>query len=151
MIFQIGTRGRIIALTTAMFLSIPSLAIAQTIPSVNSSPRIRDSQIFPYLLDNPNENSLVRVRCLSSDRHQVDRKRQIIRDRLLQPTIGDRNYTVTIEVEGSCRHLKIHVPDDSDFSDVPVYDPYLNNNHTESDDPWLTREGSGWYWLLHRR
>ncbi|MCF2149701.1 hypothetical protein IQ276_025365 [Desmonostoc muscorum LEGE 12446] len=50
-IFQIGTRGRIIALTTAMFLSIPSLAIAQTTPSVNSSPTIRDSQILPYLLD----------------------------------------------------------------------------------------------------
>ncbi|MEH2069911.1 MAG: hypothetical protein V7K47_17415 [Nostoc sp.] len=149
-IYKIGRTKRIIALTTTVFLSIPSLAIAQTIPAANPSPAFDNSQIIPYLLDNPNENSLVKVRCLSTDRHQVNRKRQMIRERLLQPTVGDRNYTVTIEVEGSCRNLKVHVQNDSDFSDVPVYHPYSNNNSTDFDDSWL-REGSGWYWLLHRR
>lgn len=140
-------RGKIIALTTTMFLSITSLASAQT---ANSYRTIRDSQILPYLLDNPSENSLVRVRCLSRDRQQVDRKRQSIRDSILQPTRGDRNHTVTIEVEESCRNFRIRSQDDSDFSDIPVHYPYLDDNHAEFDDSWLTREGSGWYWLLRQ-
>ncbi|WP_392532943.1 hypothetical protein [Nostoc sp. C117] len=144
-------RGRIIALTTTIFLFIPSLANGQTARPNNRNPTIHDSQILPYLLNNPNENSLVRVRCLSTDSPQLDSKRQIIRDSLLQPTLSDRNYAVTIEVNESCRNLRINVQDDSDFSDVSIYHPDLNNNHNEFDDSWLTREGSGWYWLLHPR
>lgn len=133
-------RGNIIILTTTMFLSITSLASAQT---ANPSRTIRESQILPYLLDNPNENSLVRVRCL-----YIDRKRQSIRDNILQPTPSDRNHTVIIEVEGSCRNFRIRSQNDSDFSDVPAYHPYLDDNHADFDDSWLTRKGSGWYWLL---
>ncbi|MEH1968153.1 hypothetical protein [Nostoc sp.] len=139
--------GKLIAFTTTIFLSITSLASAQT---ANSSCTIHDSQILPYLLDNPNENSLVRVRCLSRDRQEVDRKRQNIRNSILQPTFGDRNHTVTIEVEESCRNFRIRSQDGSDFSDVPMYHPYSDENHAEFEDSWLTREGSGWYWLLHQ-
>ncbi|MHC5848784.1 hypothetical protein [Nostoc sp.] len=138
-------RGKIIALTTSMFLSITSLASAQT---ANPSHTIHDSQILPYLLDNPNENSLVKVRCLSKDRQEVDRKRQSIRDSILQPTPSDRNHTVIIQVEGSCRNFRIRSQDNSDFSDVPADHLYLDDNHADFDDSWLTRKGSGWYWLL---
>jgi len=151
MIFQIAKRGRIIGLTTAMFLSIQFVATAETTPPVKSSPTIRDSQILPYLLDNPNENLLVRVRCSPTDRHEIERKRQIIREQLLQSNYGHRNYTVTIELEASCHNLQIHIPDDSDFSDVPVSHPYFNSDRTQLHDSWLTRKGSGWYWLLRPR
>ncbi|BAY09047.1 hypothetical protein [Calothrix sp. NIES-2098] len=130
------TGARIITLSTILLLSVTSLASAET-------PRNRDSQILPYLLDNPNDNSLVRVRCVSSHRQQVDRNRRIIRDSLLRPSQSD-DRTVTIEIEGNCQNLKIRVDDDAQFSDIPVYNPDL-------DDSWLTRKGSGWYWFLHRR
>lgn len=128
--------AKIITLSTILLLSLTSVASAET-------PRIRDSQILPYLLDNPNENSSVRVRCIPNDRQQVDRNRRIIRDSLLHPSQSD-NQTVTIEIEGSCRNLKIRVDDDSQFPDFPVYHPDL-------DDSWLTRKGSGWDWFLRRR
>lgn len=129
--------ARIITLSTILLLSVTSLANAET-------PRIRDSQILPYLLDNPNDNSLVRVRCVPNDRQQVDRNPRIIRDSLLRPSQSNQTETVTIEIEGDCRNVKIRVHDDSEFSDLPDYNPDL-------DDSWLTRKGSGWYWFLHRR
>jgi hypothetical protein len=129
--------ARIITLSTIMLLSVTSLASAET-------PRIRDSQILPYLLDNPNDNSLVRVRCVPSDRQEVERNRRMIRDSLLRPTQSDRNQAVTIEIEGSCQNVKIRVHDDSQFSDFP-------DNNPDLEDSWLTRKGSGWYWFLHGR
>lgn len=153
-IFKLG--GKISTLSTILLLCVTSLASAET-----PSRTIRDSQILPYLLDNPNDNSLVRVRCVSKSKQEIDSKRRIIRDSLLRSDVGDvyrqaalrlRNETVTIEIEGSCRNVKIRVQDGSDFSDYPNYNPHLNDNHTEFEDSsWLTREGSGWYWLLHRR
>lgn len=141
------TSGRIMTLSTILSLCITSLASAET-----PSRTIRDSQILPYLLDNPNDNSLVRVRCVSKSQHKEERKRRIIRDSLLRSDVGDRNETVTIEIEGSCRNVKIRVQDGSDFSNYPNYNPHLDDNHTEfKDSSWLTREGSGWYWLLHHR
>jgi hypothetical protein len=137
-------RGGIIALSTILCLSITSLAIAQT-----PERKIRHSPILPYLLDNPNDSSTVRVRCLPRERHQADSQRRMIRDSLLQPNLGDRLWrgaahreqhrqnTVTIEIEGSCRNVRVHLQDDSDSS--------------EFDDDWLNREGSGWYWLRNRR
>ncbi|MDZ7957707.1 MAG: hypothetical protein RMY34_07350 [Aulosira sp. DedQUE10] len=136
----------IIPLTTTLLLSVTSLASAQT-------PTIRGSQILPYLLDNPNESSLVKVRCVPSDRQEGDRNRRMIRDTLLRPTQSDvsrqaasglRNQTVTIEIEGSCRNVRIRVPDDTQFFDFPIDNPDL-------EDSWLNREGSGWYWFLHRQ
>lgn len=132
---------RIVILSVTLLLSVTAFANAQT-----PSRRIRDSQILPYLLDNPNDNSLVKVRCVSRERQEVDRSRGIIRDHLLRPTLGDR---VTIEIEGNCQNVKIRVEDDSQSPDFPVYNPYLDNYHPGFDDSWLTREGSGWYWLLH--
>ncbi|MDZ8055463.1 MAG: hypothetical protein RMX68_000785 [Aulosira sp. ZfuVER01] len=126
--------ARIITLSTILLLSVTSLASAQT-------PRMRDSPILPYLLDNPNDNSLVKVRCVP--RQEVNRNRRIIRDSLLRPTQSD-NQTVTIEIEGNCENVRIRVHDDSQSSDFPVYNPDL-------EDSWLTRKGSGWYWFLHRR
>ncbi|BAY20595.1 hypothetical protein NIES2100_03370 [Calothrix sp. NIES-2100] len=127
--------ARIITLSTILLLSVSSLASADT-------PRIRDSQILPYLLDNPNENSLVRVRCVPSHSQNVDRNRRIIRDSLLRPTQSD-NQAVTIEIEGNCENVRIRVHDDSQFSDFPRENPDL-------EDYWLNRQGSGWYWFLHR-
>lgn len=127
--------ARIITLSTILLLSVTSLANAET-------PRIRDSQILPYLLDNPNDNSLVRVRCAPSHRQQGDRNRRIIRDSLLRPSQSDQTETVTIEIEGDCRNVKIRVHDRTQFSDFPV-------EHPDLEDSWLTRKGSGWYWFLH--
>ena len=138
--------GRILALSTTLLLSATSLASAQ-MPSRS----IRNSPILPYLLDNPNYNSLVRVRCVSRDRQEVHQKRRIIRDSLLRPNIGDRNDTVTIEIEGSCRNVRIHVQDDSDSANYPDYNPYLDDDRVDSDDSWLTRPGSGWDWLLRHQ
>ncbi|OUL22614.1 hypothetical protein BV372_30375 [Nostoc sp. T09] len=129
--------ARIITLSTILLLSVTSLASAQT-------PRIRDSQILPYLLDNPNDNSLVKVRCVPSDRQEAQRNRRMIRDSLLRPAQGNHNETVTIEIEGSCRNVRIRVQDDSQFSDFPIDNPDL-------EDSWLTRKGSGWYWFRHHR
>ncbi|MBE9052358.1 hypothetical protein IQ243_18375 [Nostocales cyanobacterium LEGE 11386] len=136
----------IIVLSTTLLLSVTSVVNAQT-----PFRRIRDSQILPYLLDNPNHNSWVRVRCVPSHEQELDKKRDIIRDRLLRPNVGDRNGTVTIEIEGSCRDVRIRVQDESDFLDYPVYNPYIDGNHDDFGDSWLTRPGSGWYWLLQRQ
>ncbi|QIR39977.1 hypothetical protein HCG51_26920 [Tolypothrix sp. PCC 7910] len=127
--------AKIITLSTTLLLSISSLASAQT-------PTIRDSQILPYILDNPNENSLVRVRCVPNYRQDAERNRRIIRDTLLRPTQSEQ--TVTIEIEGSCRNVRISIPEDTQFFDFPV-------NNSDLDNSWLTRPGSGWYWFHHGR
>ncbi|OUL23664.1 hypothetical protein BV378_20815 [Nostoc sp. RF31YmG] len=129
--------ARIITLSITLLLSVTSLASAQT-------PRIRNSQILPYLLDNPSDNSLIKVRCVPSDRQEAQRHRRIIRDSLLRPTQGDPNETVTIEIEGSCRNVRIRVQNDSQFSDFPI-------DNSDLDDSWLTRKGSGWYWFQDHR
>lgn len=127
--------ARIISLSTIFWLSITSLANAGT-------PRIRDSSVLPYLLDNPNDSSVVRVRCLPSHKQEVERNRRIIRDSLLRPNQSD-NQIVTIDIERNCQNLRIRVHEDHQFSDFPDYDPDL-------EDSWLTRKGSGWYWFFHR-
>lgn len=132
----------IIAVGASMWIFLPSLANADT-------PRrtIRDSQILPYLLDNPNDNPAVRVRCWP--RHKQERERADIRNHLLQSNSGTQtSETVTIEITGSCRNVKIRVQNDASFDNEPVYNPYLDENHPNYDDSWLTRKGSGWYWLL---
>lgn len=146
---KIPRRTRILTLSTILLLSATFLVTAQTPSSANPKPN-QDAEILPYLLDNANDNSVVRVRCLGQQRQELNRSRQIIRDSLLQPNLGERHQTVTIKVEGSCRNVRIRLPDDAKFSDFPVSNPYLDNNHPESNDSWLSREGSGWYWLLHR-
>ncbi|MBD2386889.1 hypothetical protein [Cylindrospermum sp. FACHB-282] len=130
--------GRIIALSTILCLSITSLAIAQT-----PDRKIRNSQILPYLLDNPQDNSTVRLRCLPRERQEADRQRRIIRDSLLLPTPSYPQNTVTIEIEGNCRDVRIRVQGGSEFSDPSIYHP------SEFDNDWLTRPGSGWYWHRH--
>lgn len=115
-------KGEIIFTSAILLLLTPSVASAET-------PRI-----LPYLLEN-HQNPSVRVRCLSSQ------KREVIRDHLLQPPQSDvwpqeaeilhTADTVTIDIAGSCRRVKIRVQDEASF-----------------DDYWLTRKGSGWYWLL---
>ncbi|BAZ48632.1 hypothetical protein NIES4103_12400 [Nostoc sp. NIES-4103] len=135
--------GGMIALSTMLLLSVTSLASAQT-----PSRTIDNSRILPYLLDNSNDNSLMRVHCVSKDHKQVNKRRRISRDHLLTPNVD----AVTIEIEGSCQNVRIRVQDDSDFADYPAYNPHLDDNDIPFDDSsWLTREGSGWYWLLHRR
>lgn len=129
--------GRIIVLTTTLLLTVTPLASADT---PNRS--LRDSQIFPYLLDNPHQNSVVRVRCLPKFRQERDRKRSLIRDTLLTPAAED-NQTITIEIEGNCRRFRI-LPEDYHYFDEPV-------EHHESGDTWLTRKGSGWHWLLRNQ
>ena len=140
--------GGMIALGTMLLLSVTSNASAQT-----PYRTIDDSRILPYLLDNSNDNSLVRVHCVSKDHKQVNRKRRIIRDHLLRPNVGgNENDTVTIEIQGSCQNVRIRVQEDSDFADYPAYNPHLDDNHAAFDNSsWLTREGSGWYWLLRHR
>ncbi len=145
----LGTR--ILTVSTTLLLSATFLAAVPTPSSANPAPTIRDSQILPYLLDNPHNNSVVKVRCIPQQSQEVDRNRRFIRDSLLQSNSGNSNQNITVEIEGSCRNLRIRVPDDTKFSDFPVYNPYLDRNYPESNDSWLTRESSGWYWLLHRR
>ncbi|MBD2345562.1 hypothetical protein [Anabaena subtropica] len=138
--------GRIIATSTALLLTITPLARAET-----PTRSIRESGVLPYLLDNPHNNSLVQVRCVPRFRQEVNRERSMIRDSLLRPNVSDRYDTVTIEIAGSCRHVKIRVQNDSDYSDYPVYNPYSDQHHREFGDDWLTREGSGWHWLLRNK
>jgi hypothetical protein len=156
--------GRIIALSTTLFLSVTPLAVAKTATSVGMptktplpvtpSLKISDSPIFPYLLDDANNNSVVRVRCVYRNRQErnfkrsqvdVDAKRRLVRKYLLQPIPHNLNTPVTVEIGGSCRDVQIRVEDDWDF---PVNDPYFHNNNADFDESWLTREGSGWYWML---
>jgi hypothetical protein len=155
---KIPRRTKIFTLSTILLLSATFLATAETPSFANPARPSRDSQILPYLLDNPNDNSVVRVRCVGQHRQEFNTNRRLIRDSLLQPNLGDRSanalgdrhQTVTIKIEGSCRNVRIRVPDDAKFSDFPVSNPYLDDHHPESNDSWLNREGSGWYWLLHR-
>lgn len=146
-------RGGIILISASILLLLPSLASADTPRRSN-----HNSQILPYLLDNPNANPAVRVRCWPSQRQEVERERSEIRNHLLQSNSGDvwrqeaellrTSDTVTIEIEGSCRNVKIRVQDNASFDDYPVYNPYLDEHHSNLDDSWLTRKGSGWHWLL---
>ena len=131
-------------MSASMLLLLPSLASADTPRRSN-----HDSQVLPYLLDNPNTNPGVRLRCLPRYRQKLERERGEIRNYLLQSDSGSLNTdTVTIEIAGSCRHIKIRVQNDASFDDYPVYNPYLDEHHTNFDNSWLTRKGSGWYWLL---
>ena len=124
-------RGITITLSTILLLSITSVANAQ-----KQSRPMRDSQILPYLLDNPHENSSVRVRCSTTHKQEKHQRRSIIRDSLLQAN----SNTVTIEIEGSCHNVRIITPEASEFL-----------SPSEFNDDWLIREGSGWNWLLHNR
>jgi hypothetical protein len=137
--------GGIMTLSVTLFLTMTSLVSAET-----PSRSIRDSQILPYLLDNPHDNSLVRVRCVSRTRQEVNKKRSVIRDSLLRPNISNSEI-VTIEIAGSCRNVRIRVQDDSDYTNYPIYSPDLDEHDGELDDSWLTREGSGWNWLLRNQ
>jgi hypothetical protein len=132
--------NQLIILGASLLLFVPSLANAE-IPKHPA----RDSQVLPYLLENPNNDSLVRVRCVSSHKQEVNRQRAAIRDYLLQQ--HETSDTVTIEITGSCRDVKIRVQND----DYPVYNPDLDEYQSNFDDYWLTRKGSGWYWLLRHR
>ncbi|AFY45430.1 hypothetical protein Nos7107_4912 [Nostoc sp. PCC 7107] len=124
-----------------MLLLVPALANAE-IPKHT----LQNYQFLPYLLDSSDQNSTVRVRCLSRP------KQAAIREYLLQPYESNSTTdTVTIEITGSCRHLKIRVEDEARFDDYPAYNPYLDEHHTNFDDSWLTRKGSGWHWLLRHR
>jgi hypothetical protein len=165
---QLG--GRIIALITTLFLSVTPLAVAKTAKTATSveiptktplpatpSLKISGSLIFPYLLDNANNNLLVKVRCVNRNMQErnfkrsqvdVDVKRHLVKKYLLQPPPHNQNTPAIVEIEGSCRDVQIRKSDDSHFWDSPVYNPYFYNN-PDFDDRWLTREGSGWYWLLH--
>jgi len=137
----------IIAVGVSMLLLLPSLANADT-----PKRTIRDSQVLPYLLDNPHTNPTVKVRCWPNHRQERERERAEIRNHLLQSNSGDRTAdTVTIDIEGSCRNVKIRVQDDASFDDESVYHPDLDEHHPNVDDSWLTRKGSGWYWLLRHR
>lgn len=145
-LFSVGVMnnrlGRIIVLSTTLFLTITPLAMAQT-----PHRSIHESGILPYLLDNPQDNSLVRVRCVPRFRREADRERRIIRDSLLQPNVD----AVTIEIEGSCRNVRVRVQDGDDGADYPLYNPYLDQHHRDFEDGWLTREGSGWRWFLRNQ
>ncbi len=129
--------GKIVVLSTTLFLTITPVAMAQT-----PHGSIRESGILPYILDNPQDNSLVRVRCVPRFGREADRERRMIRDSLLQPNVSDRHNTVTIEIAGSCRNVRIRVQDD-----YPLYSPYLDQHHQDFEDGWLTRQGSGWRWF----
>ena len=97
----------------------------------NSPHIISDSQILQYIIDNPNSNnSVIRIRCFTHSQER-ETKLSLIRDRLLQTP----NY-ITIEVEGSCRNVKIRFPNNSYTDYKPIYEDY-----------WLYRQGSGWDWL----
>ncbi|WP_017654220.1 hypothetical protein [Fortiea contorta] len=135
---------KIFHLGTTLLLSAAVFTTASTPSSANPARTNRDSQILPYLLDQPHDNSVVRVRCAPQEQKDGNRHRRLIRESLLQPNWGDRQQNITIEVAGSCRHVKIQVRDDAQFSDFPV-------DHPEFNDSWLTRRGSGWYWLLRDR
>lgn len=129
---------KIIFISASMLLLFPSLASADT-----PKPKIHNSQVLPYLLDNANTNPVVRVRCLPKYGQQTKRDRAEIRNYLLQSNSGTLNAdTVTIEIAGNCRYVKIGVQDDASFNDYPVYNPNFDDNS------WVTRKGSGWYWLL---
>jgi hypothetical protein len=133
-----STTGLIITLGTTILLSTTSLVNAQI------SPKIRDSQILPYLLENPQNNSLLRVRCLSQASQEIDSHRRVIRDSLLQ-SHEDNHHTITVEIQGSCRQVNIFVQDESEVFAPSIYYPAEFNNN------WLNRQGSGWYWLQHHR
>ncbi|GBE94380.1 hypothetical protein [Nostoc cycadae] len=133
--------NKIMFTSAIMVLLVPALANAE-IPKHTP----QNSELLPYLLDSPDQNSTVRVRCLSRLRQAA------IREYLLKPYESNSTAdTVTIEIAGSCRHLKIRVEDDVSFDDYPVDNPYLDEHHTSFNDSWLTRKGSGWHWLLHHR
>ncbi|MBE9205555.1 hypothetical protein IQ244_03330 [Nostoc sp. LEGE 06077] len=133
--------NKIMFTSAILVLLVPALANAE-IPKHTP----QNSQFLPYLLDSPDQNSTVRVRCLSRPRQAS------IREYLLKPDESNSTAdTVTIEITGSCRHLKIRVEDDASFDDYPVDNPYLDEHHQNWDDSWLTRKGSGWHWLLRHR
>ncbi|QLE59080.1 hypothetical protein [Nostoc sp. TCL26-01] len=141
-----STIGGVITLSVTLLLTMISLASAET-----PTRSIRNSQILPYLLDNPHENSLVRVRCVPRIKQEVNRKRSVIRDSLLRPNIGN-NDSVTIEIAGSCHNLRIRVQqNESGYSSYPAYTPDLDEYDDELEDGWLIREGSGWHWLLRNQ
>ncbi|AFZ03234.1 hypothetical protein [Calothrix sp. PCC 6303] len=126
---------QLFTINLVIYISVLSPVLAQTSNANSSRNYNSKSPIFPYLIENPNAgNSLIRIRCLSTQRQLTrETQRRIIRDTLLRP---ETQNTVTIEIEGNCHHIA--VPEYQQFDDFAP------------DDYWLTRPGSGWDWKLRR-
>jgi hypothetical protein len=108
---------------TCLVLWAPHFTANAQKPTRNSSHHISDSQILPYIIDNlDSTNSVIRVRCLTNSRKR-QAKRSFIRDRLLQISSQQNVYPnyITIEVEDSCRDVKIRLPDNSYTDYEAVY------------------------------
>lgn len=128
---------------------------------------------LPYILDYPSTaNPQLGVRCVQSDRHSfqssttsgttsysTSRSTSTSRSdswssQRSEQILSNGSVPITIEVHGDCTEVWIRIVNDrpDSFSSESLRLPpelreFLNQ---EGDRDWLTREGSGWYWLLHR-
>jgi hypothetical protein len=85
------------------------------------------------------------------DRQEEKIHRTLIREYLLQAPSDNSYGNLTIDIDESCRDVWIRIPDDSNFSDIPLDNQYFEFETPKNiqGDSWLIRQGSGWYWLLN--
>lgn len=163
---------KVVALN-AVLLSIGTVAAAQERPS---SVGVRESalqrNIVPFLAaidDMTAEDAITRS---PTRQFSQDNAHQRVRD-LLQPSnpaIGIRcipndtdrrsatahstapstadDRAITINLQGNCREVWIRVQT-TDATDSTFPDWTDSNRQGNDDYSWLTRTGSGWYWLTH--
>lgn len=154
---------------------LSSVSLAQTTP--NSGNTEHPAYTIPpparQLIQYPGWDPVVGVRCIPQSRQQRQQRYQRHETTSSQRSTSQsgtgshtsrqmlqtqRTSSVTVEIEGDCRNVSIQV---HDGSSVPIrLDPQAYERWHEdydwgdrpstNDHTWLTRPGSGWYWLLHR-
>jgi hypothetical protein len=107
-------------------------------------------QITHDLIEYPGQAQLIGVRCVET--HQTT-SGHAQPDRF--STAEQSSSTVTVELEGNCREVWIRIQTADSFeAGFPDFDPVDRDDYPHSDHDrswersWLTRPGSGWYWLL---
>jgi hypothetical protein len=135
--------AQFLTLNLVISFSFLSPVLAQTSISNPGKTFNSQSEILPYLLENPQTGgSLIRVRCISTERQETrETHRRIIRDTLLQ---RNSQNTVIVEIEGDCDAYggRSHRSIRGRYNQRERFDDFA------PDDYWLNRPGSGWDWQL---
>lgn len=160
---------KVVALN-AVLLSIATIAAAQERPSsvgVRESALQRNIVPFPDAIDDmtaedaitrsptrqfSQDNAYQRVRDLLQSANPAIGIRCIPNDTYshsgatAQSTADDR--AITINLQGNCREIWIRVQTTDAINPSPDWHDF-DRSGSSSESSWLTRTGSGWYWLTH--
>lgn len=111
-----------------------------------------DRQIIRDLIEYPGqEGQLIGIRCTQTEQGQANFGSS--RSDSFSTAEG-ASSTVIVQLQGDCRQVWIQIQTadsfDPAFPDIEDDFDLDDRPQPSSDRSWLTRLGSGWYWLLRR-